>query len=179
MCWLRASSIWPCASVTDWSVVAARSVHRRRGLERTVAQLRATARVEERTQLRNRQAFTEDLTLELRRCERSGRPASLVVVAVQPARYDQDPASEFADAIRGAVRSVDVAYRIGESELALILPDTRARGALVAAKRISERLAARQDLAASIAIGVAELGPGLDHHQVFRNAYCALLAAGR
>jgi hypothetical protein len=30
----------------------------------------------------------------------------------------------------------------------------------------------------AVRAGIAETGPGLDRHTLFRNAYCALLAAG-
>ena len=81
----------------------------------------------------------------------------------------------FVHVLRSTVRMIDVAYRTGTNEFALILPDTRARGALVAAARV-ERSAEANGL--RVTAGVAETGPGLDRHTLFRNAYCALLSAG-
>jgi hypothetical protein len=54
--------------------------------------------------------------------------------------------------------------------------ETRARGALVAAERVEQ--AVRASGAGALRAGIAEAGPGIDRHELFRNAYCALLAAG-
>ena len=155
----------------------------RHEFELELAALEAGSRVEVVTRLRNRQAFTEDLELELLRCTRTGRPASLAVLSIgqNPWREQGEDAArgELATAIRHAVRSIDVAYRIGVDEIALILPETRARGALTAAGRIAEQVVAAGAPRASVIAGVAELGPGIDRHQLFRKAYCALLSAGR
>jgi hypothetical protein len=71
---------------------------------------------------------------------------------------------------------VDVAYRTGIDEFALILPETRARGGLVAAARVKQAYLASAE--GAVTAGLAETGPGIDRHRLFRNAYCALLAAG-
>ena len=48
----------------------------------------------------------------------------------------------------------------------------------MAARLIEHALQSAND-ACAVTAGAAELGPGIDRHQLFRNAYCALLAAGR
>jgi GGDEF domain-containing protein len=130
--------------------------------------------------LRSSTAFTEDLELELLRADRSGRPASIVVVGLGSDASCDEPGEErqreLAGLIRSAVRTVDVAYRIGVDEFALILPETRALDGLIAARRIRRALAGGG--AAAATAGIAEAGPGIDRHLLFRHAYCALLAAG-
>jgi diguanylate cyclase (GGDEF)-like protein len=158
-------------------------LRQRREFELELATLQASARVEVVTMLRNRQAFSEDLELELMRCARTGRPASLVVVSIEQDPWREHGAqvadAELAGAIRDAVRTIDLAYRIAVDEIALVLPETRARGALTAASRIVEHVVAAGAPVGSVTAGVAELGPGIDRHQLFRKAYCALLSAGR
>jgi GGDEF domain-containing protein len=162
---------------TAFALVVAR---RHRKLTIKLAEIRASSPIEEETMLRNRATFLEDLNLEQRRCDRSGQPAALVVLGIaRDALSAAPPAASIADSIRATVRQVDVGYRIGSHEFALILPSTRARGALVAARRVAERLLADGTPGASVTAGVAELGPGIDNRQVFRNAYTAMLAAGR
>jgi diguanylate cyclase (GGDEF)-like protein len=164
--------------------VASYGAWRRRALGRELEKVQSSSLIETQTTLRNRRAFIEDLEREHRRCQRTGRPASLIVFGLDVERTvgasrRSESAVVLADVIRATVRQVDVGYRIGVHELALILPETRARGALVAAARIEERLRAHSAATGTVAAGVAEFGPGLDDRQVFRNAYCALLAAGR
>ena len=154
-------------------IVTLREMRRRRALELEITELRAQARVPGVPELRNHEWFTEDLEREISRADRTGRPASLVVQSV-----DSGPAA-VAHAIRNGVRGVDVGYRIGADEFAVILPETRARGALVAARRVEDRLLDGGTPPGTVSAGIAELGPGIDRHQLFRNAYCALLAAGR
>jgi PleD family two-component response regulator len=96
-----------------------------------------------------------------------------------------EPPPETADAQRtrlagvldSALRVIDRRYRVGANEFALILPETRARAGLVAVRRIEN--AARDVGAGPVTAGLAEVGPGIDQRQLFRNAYCALLSAGR
>jgi diguanylate cyclase (GGDEF)-like protein len=155
----------------------------RRELELELAGLRKTARIEGSTMLGNRQAFTEALDIEVSRADRTGRPASLVVVSLDTELWRREPGTDageaLAEIIRGAVRGADVGYRLETDEFAVILPETRGRGALVAATRIEARVLSAGGRAGSITGGIAELGPGIDRHQLFRNACCALLAAGR
>lgn len=155
----------------------------RKRLEQQVAVLRDSARREAGTALRNRAAFMEDLEIELMRGSRTGRAASLVVLGLAPEHWSGgvqgNPAERAASTIRSAVRQIDVGYRIAADEFALILPETRARGALVAVRRIADRLVAGGFEAGGVRAGIAELGPGADSRDVFRQAYCALLAAGR
>jgi PleD family two-component response regulator len=76
------------------------------------------------------------------------------------------------------VRNIDLAYRIGPGEIALIVPETRARGALIAVSRLEERLLAAGVPSRAVTAGVAEAGPGVDRVQLCHEAHCALLVAG-
>ncbi len=154
----------------------------RRRLERELAALRAAARVEELTMLRNRRAFEEDLELEVLRGERTGNPACLVVMALIPDSSGDEVTDSWrqtlVNVMTSAVRAVDVGYRTGINEFAMILPNTRAWGGVIAARRVAE--AFRIEVGScSIAAGVSESGPGVGRRKLFRNAYCALLATGR
>lgn len=163
--------------------LALRGWRLRRGLEHEVAALRESARLEAGGALRNRAAFLEDLELELMRTARTGRPASLVVLALAAEHWSAGapgvPSERAASAIRSAVRHIDIGYRVAADEFALILPETRARGALVAVRRIADRLVSGGFAEEGLRVGIAELGPGTDSRDVFRQAYCALLASGQ
>jgi GGDEF domain-containing protein len=124
--------------------------------------------------LRGRKLFAEDLDREVLRAARSGHPACLVLL-----RLERDPAARMLLGVMATeLRAVDLRYRLGADEFALILPDTRARGGLIAAGRIEESLLLATGTT-ELAAGVAELGPGIDRDQLLRNAASALQLAGR
>ena len=164
----------------SWSPLYA--LRERRRLTRELSEVRASTRTPVSASLAKRNAFMEDLEQELRRCDRTGRPASLVIVRLSLGRLRDGIGGpvrpDLPAVIAGAVRSIDVAYRIGPNEIALIVPETRARGALLAAARLEERLLAAGVPSGTFTAGVAELGPGVNRTQLCREAYCALLVAG-
>ncbi len=163
-------------------IVAAYALRERRRLSRELKQVRSSAQKPAGAPLGKRNAFMEDLDQELRRCDRTGRPASLVIVRLSLGRVREGIGGpvrpDLPAVIAGAVRSIDVAYRIGAREIALIVPETRARGALLASARLEERLLAAGVPSGTFTAGVAESGPGFDRAQLCREAYCALLVAG-
>jgi diguanylate cyclase (GGDEF)-like protein len=156
---------------------------REAALQAELARLRLQVRVDGVTMLGDQRAFEEDLDRELMRAERTGQPLCLIVLNVDAEPWTQRTGDEhrraLAKAMRASVRGVDLGYRIGTDEFALILPDTRARGGLVAARRVVSALRATGALQAWVSAGVAEAGPGIDRRQLFRSAYVALLAVGR
>jgi GGDEF domain-containing protein len=160
--------------------VALQGLRARHKLQREVSKLVAV-RADAGNALGKRDAFVKDLEYELQRCDRTGRPATLVLIRLSAGQLRGGGGAgrpDLAEVIAGAVRSIDIAYRIGPSEIALIVPETRARGALVAVGRLEERLLAAGVPSSAVTIGVAELGPGVDRRQLCREAYCALLVAG-
>ncbi len=169
------------AAIAGLGAVVVVLATRLRGVRSELREALLNSRTEAETELRTRQAFLEDLELELLRVARTGRPACLIVLSANRSQgADQrHRVRELAAVVQSAVRSVDIAYRIAADEFALILPDTRARGGLVAAGRIEEDLLADGIRDGSFAAGVAEAGPGIDRRAIFRHAYCAYLAAGR
>ncbi len=160
-------------------LLAALATISRRRLERELSAVRRFVRVDPELVVRTSGAFGEELDIEVLRVERSGRPSSLIVFSLEQPSADAaacDAQREaFVHVLHSTVRMIDVAYRTGTNEFALILPDTRARGALVAAARV-ERSAEANGV--RVTAGIAETGPGLDRHTLYRNAYCALLSAG-
>jgi GGDEF domain-containing protein len=164
--------------------IAVRAHRRATRLQADLDGLRAGLRRQPGAPLPGREAFLDDVELELSRIARTGRPASLVVLGCDAAAIGDGRRSDAADAqatlvrvLRGSLRSIDLPYRIGTTEYAVILPETRAEGGRIAAARVSERVAAATGV--TVTAGVAEAGPGIDGHELFRHAYCALLAAGR
>ncbi len=159
------------------AVLAALAVFDRERLRRELVAVRRLVRLDPKLVIRTSEAFGEELDIEVLRAERSGGSSSLIVFGLASRGGEGADARReaFVHVLRATVRMIDVAYRTGPDEFALILPDTRARGALVAAARV-ERSAEANRL--RVTAGVAETGPGLDRHSLFRNAYCALLSAG-
>jgi GGDEF domain-containing protein len=176
--WLAASALGLCAYA-----FSAPSRRRIAMLEEELTRLRRAATVDSATALGNRHAFTEDLDRELLRADRTGSPICLVVLNVESEPWEgplaDDRRRTSAEAMISAVRRVDRGYRIGVDEFALILPDTRARGGFLAASRAAAALLGAGPSGALCTAGLAEAGPGIDRRQLFRNAYVALLAAGR
>jgi GGDEF domain-containing protein len=156
-------------------------VRRRRRLEAELNELRSAGWMDGYTRLGGPEAFSDELQHEVLRSARSGRPACLIVL-----RLEDDPGdhakreAQYRDLLRvlsSTMRAIDRRYRIGAEEFALLLPETRACGGLVAARRIQSELRAAR--VGTITAGVAELGPGMDRQLVFRHAYCAFLVAGQ
>ena len=154
----------------------------RRRLERELAVARDAARVEQLTRLRNRRAFREDLEIEVLRCDRAGSPVCLVILALIPDPSDDEVSEgvreQLVHVMTSEVRAVDVGYRTGVNEFAMILPNTRAWGGEIAARRVVEAFRVAGS-GCDVVAGLAEGGPGLDRRKLFRNAYSALLATSR
>ncbi len=99
------------------------------------------------TGLRNHRAFQEDVARELQGVARTGVPLALVLVDVDDLKAVNDAHGHqggderlqaLAHAIRATGRGADLAYRVGGDEFAVILPDSRAWGALEFAQRLRE-----------------------------------------
>lgn len=128
------------------------------------------------TQLFNRDHFQTMLRQELARSQRHGRPLALILADIDHFKRFNDTWGHqvgdevliaVAGAVRDACRDADVAARYGGEELAVILPDTDAAGALVVAERIRRSVAGlgithmgedgEQTLSVTLSLGVADL----------------------
>ena len=140
----------------------------KRGNDRLVARLGLEARRDWLTGVLNRQGFDERLEHELERARRTGLPFSLVMADIDDFKAINDAAGHGAgdrtlaavgELLRGELRMIDAAARIGGDEFVLLLPATAADGARCAAERL--RAAAAGVLTGDgstlrISIGVAE-----------------------
>ena len=141
---------------------------------------RRQARVDALTGLGNRRALEEMLDAEVARAERTGHPLSLVTADVDDFKHFNDAHGhregdrilrEVAAALRRAVRRPDACFRWGGDEFAIVLPETRAAGAI----RVCRRLEAAVPV--PIKWGVAEAGPEMDADELLSASDQALIAA--
>lgn len=101
------------------------------------------------TGLANRRRFKEQLAAESKRRARLGRPVAVIVADLDDFKHindryghetGDDVLRAFAGVLRGTVREIDIAARLGGEEFAVLLPETDAGGAAVVAGRLRERL---------------------------------------
>ena len=135
------------------------------------------------TGLRNHRTFQEDLGRELQRVARTGVPLALVLVDLDDLKTVNDTLGHqagderiraLADTLRATIRGTDFAYRIGGDEFAVILPDSRAWGALELTQRLRNALPGFTATA-----GIADAETLRSRDDLFREADMALLGAKR
>jgi PleD family two-component response regulator len=104
--------------------------------------------------VRGYQELPGDLEYEYRRAERYGHPLSLILLALDDTENDKPRQEErFQPSGGGAalavfqrgLRSVDLIYRLQEDQFVLLLPETSASGARVAANRLRDALKQTRD----------------------------------
>jgi diguanylate cyclase (GGDEF)-like protein len=132
------------------------------------------------TGLRNHRAFQEDLARELQVVSRTGVPLSLVLLDLDGLKAINDNLGHqagderlqaTAEAIRASQRGTDLAYRIGGDEYAVILPGSRAIGALEFAQRLRAVV--------PVTAGISEATEQRAKDDVIREADLALIGAKR
>ena len=114
--------------------------------------VREQALTDELTGLLNRRAFVDTLEGEIARANRLGGPLSLLFADLDDFKRINDrlghPVGDevlqtFAELLRGELRGIDTAARMGGEEFAVLLPGTELDDAMAVAERIRGRIADR------------------------------------
>jgi two-component system chemotaxis response regulator CheY len=135
--------------------------------------LRALARTDELTEVRNRRGLRSALTREFRRAERYG--GALTVLAFDVDRFknvNDDHGHAIGDkvlhavasALKHGIREVDVVGRIGGEEFVVLAPETPARDGVAVAERLRRAVAEKlvttphgHEVRVTVSCGVATL----------------------
>lgn len=147
---------------------ATHSISRKVQLQRDL--LDKMARFDGATGLMNRQQWLYAASTELRRFQRSGRPAVLILIDIDNFKQINDRyghtvgdqvVEEFARLMKACLRDIDTGGRYGGDEFGIVMPDTHWEEAMVAAERLRRQVAAyvftRDGLRCTISIGVSEI----------------------
>jgi diguanylate cyclase (GGDEF)-like protein len=152
---------------------------------------------DELTGLNNYRFMLQRLDDEIERARRFGRNLSLLMLDADDFKLFNDThghvagdtaLSELAVAMQRAVRDIDVVCRYGGEEFAILLPETDADGAFVAAEKVREAVASHQFPDAdgrkterlTVSIGLSTFPrPAADREELLRQADDALYVAKR
>ncbi|HTX28952.1 MAG TPA: GGDEF domain-containing protein [Streptosporangiaceae bacterium] len=140
------------------------------------AQLLAQSRIDTKTGLLNASTWEREATVEIARAVRTGSPLALALVDIDHFKLVNDTYGHLAgdkalravtDALRGQLRSYDLAGRFGGEEFVILLPQTREYDALGVAERLRSHIAAMsipvdgdeagRSVTLTISVGVAAL----------------------
>jgi diguanylate cyclase (GGDEF)-like protein len=159
---------------------------------RLFREVQTQAHTDALTRLGNYRAFHETLRSEMHRSERYARPLTLIMIDLDSFKSLNDEfghqagdaaLAEMGRVIREALRREDFAARYGGDEIAVILPETKSRGALMVVQRLLAAVRARtfvhedRTLPVSISAGVAAFQPGMSITQFVGAADEALYRA--
>lgn len=165
-----------CLLVYDVTEIATR----KKALESANKTLQKLSRTDKLTRLYNRGYWEECLEQEFKRCERSKRPASLILLDIDHFKTFNDTHGHaagdevlraVAKAIRQAQRSTDIAGRYGGEEFGIVLPETNQAQALLVAERLRQRIAGTVvdwegiPLQVTVSVGIAQYSGMLEDHQ--------------
>lgn len=144
-------------------------------LEAVNEELELLANTDGLTGLTNRRRFMEVTGREVERADRYQRPVSLLLLDLDHFKRVNDTHGHAAgddvlrgtaDALRSVCRDLDVAGRLGGEELAVVLPETDAAGAMTLAERLRRQIGDAEYEApdgapfqVTASIGVATVGP--------------------
>lgn len=148
------------------------------------------ANVDEMTGLFNQRLFDQRLDEEISRCSRYGQYFSLAVIDVDNFKHFNDVSGHvagnetlkvFGQMIKCNKRDIDLGFRYGGDEFAIIYPQTGAEDAMVAADRLRRYIETRMDLPDrqfTISIGIASWpGDGVMREEIIKAADTALYYA--
>jgi diguanylate cyclase (GGDEF)-like protein len=128
-------------------------------LEELSQRLRSLAYQDSLTELYNHRYFYEQLTHEVERALRYGRPVSVILVDLDRFKEVNDTYGHLMGdklltllgrVIRDQVRSADIAARYGGDEFAIILPDTPLAAAQATAQKLASAIATGRTNAGSL-----------------------------
>jgi diguanylate cyclase (GGDEF)-like protein len=157
---------------------------------RRYREARQLAETDALTGLYNQRYFHETLRREVLRAQRYGRDLALVVFDLDDFKSINDQIghlagdgvlAQAAERVRDAVRSVDIASRIGGDELAVILPESTVADAELLYRRVHDAVRATAFTAGGqklrVSAGIAELQHGDTAASLFERADAALYRA--
>ena len=192
VCGARKADALPEAAQRELSMLALQAAE---ALVRTrlYGQMEKLATTDGLTGLVNRRTFDAQLRARLREAQRYKRPLSLLLLDIDHFKKVNDthghPAGDavlcgVARLAQAKARETDLVARYGGEEMALVLPETDARGALVIAERIRAAVAAARHpteqgaLDVTVSVGVATWpGAGDDPEALLEQADKALYRA--
>lgn len=134
---------------TPFIVVAGIAMFGFRHMRRTQDELQRLATHDHLTNVLNSSAFKRRVSQELPRARRYRRPGALIYLDLDDFKGLNDTHGHqrgdavlrlVADALRRAVREVDIVGRMGGDEFAVLLPETDAQRAATTAQRLHESL---------------------------------------
>ena len=133
--------------------------------------LEKMARFDAATGLMNRQQWLYAASVELRRYQRSQRPAVLIMIDIDNFKGINDSHGhtagdmvvvEFAHLMKACLRDTDTGARYGGDEFGIVMPDTRWEDAILAAERLRRQVTAYsftpKGLHCTVSIGLSEIG---------------------
>jgi len=160
-------------------------------LRRTQAQLHLLATHDPLTNVLNARAFSNELSQELGRNRRYGRPLALIYLDLDDFKTVNDAHGHatgdavlrlVADAMRSAVRQADIVGRLGGDEFAVLMPETEGTVARAAATRLASgiRTVFRGTPSVTASIGVVSVtGTEAGTDELLRKADQAMYEAKR
>lgn len=146
------------------------------------------------TTLGNHRAFQEELDRQVEHAQRYGVPVSLVLLDIDEFKLINDQAghaegdralADFGRLVHATVRRVDLTFRVGGDEFAILLPHTEAEAARIVARRLlagalQPSLPEHGHRPISFSAGVSALPDlALTRSQLYSEADAALYAAKR
>ncbi len=141
------------------------------------------------TQVYNRRFFDEVIPREARRCDRTGRPLSFLLVDVDDFKevnqrlghlIGDQVLQTIAAVLQVTLRTSDMVFRFGGDEFLVVLPETPAEGAAIVNGRLRQRISQQSDIQErigcplTVTVGQATYTKGQDVDSVIDQAVRAV-----